>query len=68
MNAKDKVLLESILDRNAIRPLILALAEICEEKANHVSENWGDAPGIVRAWRKNAEVLERTVKKIALTY
>ena len=68
MNNKDKELLEHILDRNDIRPLILALAEICEEKAEHVASNWGDAPDIVRAWRKNAEVLERTIKKIALTY
>lgn len=68
MNNKDKELLEHILDRNDIRPLILALAEICEEKAEHVASNWGDAPGIVRAWRKNAEVLERTIKKLSITY
>ena len=68
MDSKDKDLLERILDRNDIRPLILALAEICEEKAEHVATNWSDAPGIVRAWRKNAEVLERTTKKLSLTY
>lgn len=68
MDSKDKDLLERILDRNDIRPLILALAEICEEKAEHVALNWSDAPDIVRAWRKNAEVLERTVQKLSITY
>ena len=68
MNNKDKELLEHILDRNDIRPLILALADICEAKAEHVATTWSDAPGIVRAWRRNAEVLERTTQKIALTY
>ena len=68
MDSKDKDLLERILDRNDIRPLILALAEICEEKAEHVALNWSDAPGIVRAWRRNAQALERTVQKLSITY
>jgi hypothetical protein len=50
--------LESIIDQNSLSSLLQALAEVCEEKATHVQENWQDAV-LSREWADAARKIER---------
>ena len=38
----DFTILEAMMDRYGLRELMLMSAHICEEKANHIRENWQD--------------------------
>ena len=49
--------LEQEIDRLGIDTVVDALAEICREKSEHVSTNWGDR-NLAKAWNKLAEKLQ----------
>ena len=42
MNAKDTDSLEGLLDKTTLQDFLETLAEICNEKADHLRANWQD--------------------------
>jgi hypothetical protein len=52
--------LESIIDQNSLSSLLQALAEVCEEKATHVLDNWQDK-ALAAEWTGAARKIERAL-------
>jgi hypothetical protein len=50
LTAGQKDDLERLMDRVGLRAVLIALAEICSDKADHVSVMWDDE-SMARAWR-----------------
>ena len=59
--------LEVIIDLEGLDEVIKTLIEICEEKAMHVEEQWGDKK-IAKAWQANAKNLDKVLAKYSPTY
>ncbi len=59
--------LESVLDQSNIKQVILMLARICNEKADHVRENWQDER-MAKTWERNARKLGDLEPKLILPY
>lgn len=59
--------LESLLDQTSIQQVVLMLARICNEKADHVRSNWQD-DGLAKAWEKNASLLGSLESKLRRTF
>jgi hypothetical protein len=53
---KEKDLLESLIDKLDITTVQSMLVEICDEKAQHLRENWQDN-NQAKLWDKNASQL-----------
>lgn len=62
MTREDLDTLEGILDRSGYAGTLEALADIANEKADHVRTNWQDAP-LARCW-EYASKRTRTVARI----
>lgn len=58
----DAIALEAMVDRNSIRDVVNALAEICSAKAEHLRANWQDTAG-ARAWERWALALDNVVSR-----
>jgi hypothetical protein len=46
----EKYTLEDMIDAAGLQSVLMALSEICGEKADHIEANYND-PGLVRHWR-----------------
>ena len=53
-----KVMLETSIDSFSLADVLEAIAEICREKAQHLSENWQDER-TARLWEHAANRVER---------
>jgi hypothetical protein len=42
LNQQEKALLEALIDGCGLSSVLVALSEICGEKAEHISTNWQD--------------------------
>jgi hypothetical protein len=51
--------IESIVDRNSVRYVLEALAEVCSAKADHIRENWQDE-SLAKAWDAEAARVLKT--------
>jgi hypothetical protein len=52
--------LESLIDRYGLNGVVMALAAICNEKAEHVQSTWQDK-ALAKAWETNASRLDRVL-------
>lgn len=59
--------LEAILDQSDIKQVVLMLARICNEKAEHVRSNWQDET-LAKTWEHNANVLGKAEEKLRRTF
>jgi len=56
------VTLEKIVDSASLQGVLMALSEICGEKAEHVRSNWQDR-GLARRWDTACGAIGRVVPK-----
>ena len=59
--------LESLIDEHGLSAVLESIADICREKASHVSEAWQDTP-LAKVWNRNAERVESVVGKLEATH
>lgn len=50
--------LEPMVDASGLADVVLALARMCNEKAEHLATNWQDASA-AKQWDKAASLLDR---------
>ena len=50
--------LEALIDLHGLANVIATIMDICQEKAEHIRENWQDEP-LAQRWEKVAEMLEK---------
>ena len=50
--------LEGLVDKGSLCAVLAELAEICMLKAEHIEDNWQDAPA-ARQWREANRIVER---------
>jgi len=55
--------LEMLVDRKGLAGVVEALAEIADEKAEHVRSNWQDEP-LAKAWERDAWTLKKAAAKL----
>lgn len=60
---KEYVQLEQLIDTYGLKNLLIALADICSEKAQHVQENWGDRQ-LKKNWDKADDLLNRAAQRM----
>ena len=60
-------ILEKLIDTNGLQAVIVALSQICFEKADHIRENWQDDK-LSKLWEKNAKVLDTAQSKLIATH
>jgi len=48
-----KTQLEQMIDSNSVSVVLLFLAEVCDQKAEHIRENWQDK-SLAKTWQKPA--------------
>lgn len=66
LKADDSRALEDLIDRYNLSSVILEIANISAEKAEHVRSNWQDE-GLARAWDKAARATEKCALSDAVT-
>ncbi len=49
LNTSEKLELETLIDRCGLSSVLMALSEICGEKADHIRSNWQDEH-LARDW------------------
>lgn len=49
LTPEEMVQLEMLVDATSLQGVLMALSEICDEKAEHVQTNWQDR-GLARQW------------------
>jgi hypothetical protein len=59
--------LEAILDQTDIKQVVLMLARICNEKADHVRSNWQDE-NLAKTWEFNSRRLATVEEKLRRTF
>lgn len=62
LSQDEKTDLELLIDRTSATEVLIALCEICGDKAEHIRENWQDDE-TCKPWDKAAAVLDRTIGK-----
>lgn len=55
--------LEAIIDSLTLSETVVLFVEICQEKAEHIKENWQDE-NLAKTWSKAASRLEKTSREI----
>ena len=63
LSGPDVDALESMVDRYSLGHVVQALAQITEEKQEHIRETWGDESG-VKLYRAGAIALQRAEKRL----
>jgi hypothetical protein len=56
--------LEQAIDHHGLPALLATLAEIANEKADHIESNWQDKP-LARCWRTASAKIEGTSEAVA---
>ena len=54
---------EDIIDKTSLAYVLLCLAAVCHDKADHVRSNWQDA-GLAGAWERAATILDKTITRL----
>lgn len=62
MTTKQKDELEQLIDKASLSTVLFALADICDEKANHIRENWQDN-GLAKLWDAGAWEAKKAASK-----
>lgn len=57
--------LEPLVDASSLSDVILALARVCDEKAEHLAINWQDE-NAAKEWSKAARTLDKTAEKVEI--
>ena len=57
--------LEDMIDTHTVEGLLNMLADICVEKAEHITTTWEDAVAAA-AWRRSAKMLTTLAGKISI--
>lgn len=52
--------LERLIDRDGLRPVLAAIAEICYLKAAHLAENWQDTT-TAKVWTQTGQRLDKAM-------
>jgi len=55
--------LEDMIDRSSLEEVLVGLAQICYEKAEHLRSNWQDE-GAARIWERDAKKLDALAAKV----
>ena len=63
MSNETKDTIEQIIDKVGISGICLLISEICNEKAQHVRENWQDE-NLARDWNHDARVIDKITGKL----
>lgn len=63
MSRDDKDDLEQILDRTGIKGLFEALAEIANDKEDHVQSNWQDS-ALAKRWSRLAAKFDKIAQSV----
>lgn len=50
--------IEPLMDKSSIADVLLAMARVCNEKAEHLRVNWQDE-GAAKAWDRGARAIDR---------
>jgi len=61
---KDEI--EQMVDKVGLSKFLFMLAEVCNEKAEHVQVNWQDR-NLAKAWESDARAIEKIAAKIRVT-
>jgi hypothetical protein len=56
--------LETMIDRHGLPVVLIWLAEICNDKAEHITTNWQDTT-TAKTWERNARVLNTTANSLS---
>jgi hypothetical protein len=64
MTPEDKYQLEAIMDRTSLKAVLVAIAEICAEKAAHIRENWQDRV-TAQPWATASAIVDKTADTIS---
>lgn len=62
---QDFARLEAMIDESGLGDVLDALAEICEEKAEHVESNWQDR-SLARLWTRAGAHVRKSAKSSAV--
>jgi hypothetical protein len=57
--------LEGIVDRSTVKHILETLATICQEKAQHIRENWQDRE-LAKEWQHTAMWINSIVQKVTV--
>lgn len=61
MQTTDKRVLESMIDKGNVREVMEAIAEICDDKSEHILRNWQDSP-LSKQWERAAKAARRAAR------
>jgi hypothetical protein len=61
---KDEI--EQMVDKVGLSKFLFMLAEICNEKAEHIQTNWQDR-NLAKEWTADARAIEKIAAKIRTT-
>jgi hypothetical protein len=56
--------IESIVDREGLEEVLIAIIHICDEKAEHVAVNWQDTT-TAKWWTNAAEQIQRAERSVS---
>jgi hypothetical protein len=62
LSREDMTTLENLIDRYGVEAILMGMAEIAYEKAQHIAENWPatNEQEQVRAWQRVSRLLDGT--------
>lgn len=63
MSNKLDDVLESAIDTCGLRAVLIAIAYICDEKAEHLRVNWQDGT-LAKAWERDATLVRALAAKV----
>ena len=63
MGECDKTMLEQLIDRDGLEPVLRAIEEICHGKAEHVLTNWQDEK-LARTWNRAGVAVGRAAANL----
>lgn len=66
LNDKEMDSLEDLIDKTSLSSVLESIAVICQEKAQHIQESYGDDDDLVRAWdRASARIDQLALGAVA---
>lgn len=55
--------LEQMIDKYSVADVLIAIKDICDEKAEHIDMNWQDTQ-LANQWKKAAREIQKTVMRL----
>ena len=62
---QQKLTLEHLVDSTSLSDVLAALAEVCDDKAEHLLSSWQDEPA-AKAWQKAASRVDECAHSVAV--